>query len=115
MANEIFNRVRKSVPNHTRIFVKNSLDITEYIHKLLESKNMTQRDLAEKMKKSESEVSKYLSGGHNLTIRTLAKIQDALGEDIIVTADKVKATYSVLAEPKVEYNAKGDSKISIEK
>ena len=106
MANEIFERVRKSVPNHTRIFVKNSLDIVEYIHKLLESKNMTQRDLADKMEKSESEISKYLSGGHNLTLRTLAKIQDALGEEIIVTADKAKTTANVLGEPKVEYKTK---------
>jgi len=106
MANEIFDRVIKSVPNHTRIFVKNSLDIVEYIHQLLESKNMTQRDLADKMEKSESEISKYLSGGHNLTLRTLAKIQDAIGEDIIVTADKAKATTNVLAEPQAEYKTK---------
>jgi len=106
MANEIFERVRKSIPNHTRIFVKNSLDIIEYINELLASKNMTQRDLADKMEKSESEISKYLSGGHNLTLRTLAKIQDALGEEIIVTADKAKTIENVLAEPKTEYNTK---------
>jgi len=103
MANEIFDRVLKSVPNHTTIFVKNSLDIVEYIHTLLESKNMTQRDLADKMGKSESEISKWLSGGHNLTLRTLAKIQDAIGEEIIVTADKAQVETGVLAEPKVKY------------
>jgi hypothetical protein len=35
------------------------------------------------MSKRESEISKWLGGGHNFTIATIAKIEVALGEDIL--------------------------------
>ena len=44
---------------------------------------MTQRALAEKLGKKESEVSKWLTGRHNFTTKTLAHISLALGEDVI--------------------------------
>ena len=43
----------------------------------------TQSDLAKAMNKRESEISKWLGGGHNFTIATIAKIEVALGEDIL--------------------------------
>jgi transcriptional regulator with XRE-family HTH domain len=44
---------------------------------------MTQKDLAKKMGKTEAEVSVWLSGQHNFTLKTLAKISVALEEDLI--------------------------------
>src|SRR5690606_28128527 len=43
---------------------------------------ITQRELAQKLNKRESEISKWLSGGHNFTQRTLTKISIAIGEPI---------------------------------
>jgi len=84
MASEIFRQSRKSVSNHSKIFVKKSFSIIEYIVFLLEQKNMTVIDLAEKINVSEEEIRKILSPGYNMTFKTIAKIEDALGESIIV-------------------------------
>ena len=41
------------------------------------------KDLAEKLGKTEAEISKWLSGTHNFTLRSLAKIEIVLNETII--------------------------------
>ena len=63
-----------------------SVSIANRIYDILERKGMSQKDLARKLGKTETEVSRWLSGMHNLTIGTIAKISIALGEDIIVIA-----------------------------
>ena len=72
-----------AMPMDSKIFVDKSLEIADHISLLMESKGMKQKDLAEKLGKSEAEVSKILSGMQNLTIRTIAKLEAAL-EDIVV-------------------------------
>lgn len=59
--------------------------ISNRIYDILDKKGMTQKDLAQKLNKSEAEVSRWLGGTHNLTVSTIAKISTALGEDIIIT------------------------------
>ncbi|MBR1468552.1 MAG: helix-turn-helix transcriptional regulator [Prevotella sp.] len=44
---------------------------------------MTQKEFARRMGKTESEVSVWLSGQHNFTLRTLARISAVLGEDVV--------------------------------
>ena len=58
--------------------------IANRIYDLLEQKGMSQKDLAQKLGKTETEVSRWLCGTHNLTMATLAKIAVALDDDIIV-------------------------------
>jgi len=74
-----------SMPADSRIFVDKSLEIANYIMQLMELKDMRQKDLAEKLSKSEAEISKILSGMQNLTIRTLAKLEAVLEETIVCT------------------------------
>ena len=58
--------------------------IANRIYDLLEQKGMSQKDLAQKLGKTETEVSRWLCGTHNITMATLAKIAVALDDDIIV-------------------------------
>ena len=51
---------------------------------LLKKRGMSQRDLARNTGKTEAEVSRWLGGTHNFTLRTLAKISVILGEDLII-------------------------------
>ena len=44
---------------------------------------MTQKEFARKMGKTEAEVSRWVGGTHNFTLRTIAKISDVLGEQIL--------------------------------
>ena len=69
----------------SRIFVDKSLEIAEHIMHLMEQKGMKQKDLADRMGKSEAEISKILGGMQNLTLRTISKLEAALEADIICT------------------------------
>jgi transcriptional regulator with XRE-family HTH domain len=62
---------------------------------------MSQKDLAQKLGKTETEVSRWLCGTHNITMATLAKIAVALDDDIIVaTPQKRRMTMPKLRLPK---------------
>jgi transcriptional regulator with XRE-family HTH domain len=65
------------------IMVKHNLAIANKITRILKEKGVGKRDFAEKMGKSPSEVSKWLSGTHNFTIKTIAKIEHTMGEELI--------------------------------
>lgn len=99
MSSKIFEKVRKDVSKDSRQFISNSFNIVNYIHELLEKKNMSQKDLAKKLNKSESEISKILSPGHNITLKTLSKLEVALEENIISISKQ-----RLLSEDKVQLN-----------
>lgn len=67
--------------------VKMSADIIARIDMLLKKKNMTQRDLARKMGKSEAVVSRWITGFPNFTLRSLSQLSEALGEPLIKLAE----------------------------
>lgn len=75
-------------PEDVKIFVRLYADITVRINQILREKGISQKDLAEAMGKKQSEISKWLSGEHNFTLRSLAKLQAELGEDLITVPAK---------------------------
>ncbi|MCB9234169.1 MAG: helix-turn-helix transcriptional regulator [Bacteroidia bacterium] len=80
-----FDRIAERSTGHSKIQIAKALDISDQVHAILQKKGMDQKDLAKKLGKSESEVSKWLSGLHNLTLKSIAKMEAALGEDLILT------------------------------
>jgi transcriptional regulator with XRE-family HTH domain len=90
----------KSPDDITR-FVGKNLDITEQVYKILEEKGWSQKDLARMLEKTDAEVSKWLSGTHNLTLRSITKMEAALGRDIILTPQKV--TTSATTRKEIKY------------
>ena len=63
-----------------------SFGIAERIHEVLSKKGLTQKDLAKQLHKRESEISKWLTGRHNFTMQTIAKIETALDCQLIKIA-----------------------------
>ena len=63
-----------------------NFSISERIYEIIQSKGMTKRDLARLTGKKESEVSRWFMFGHNFTCKTIAMIQQALGEKIVEVA-----------------------------
>jgi len=64
-------------------FVKKNLLLTEKIHARLKEIGWSRARLAREVGKKPPEVSKWLSGMHNLTLRSLVKLELALGIDLI--------------------------------
>ncbi len=87
MAKSLFRQTLDDVPAETRIFIRKYTDLLDRIQALLEKHGMKQRDLAVALGKSESEVSKWLAGAeHNYTLKSIAKLEAVLGEEILVVA-----------------------------
>jgi antitoxin component HigA of HigAB toxin-antitoxin module len=84
MRSKIAKKIQDETPEEARIFVRQYTDIVLKIHQLMNKQGITQKDLAERLQKSPSEISKWLKGNHNLTLKTLAKLEAELGEPIIV-------------------------------
>ncbi|MEB2786376.1 helix-turn-helix domain-containing protein [Algoriphagus persicinus] len=72
------------VSDDVKRFVDHSFDIVNRIYDLSEKQGKTQRDLANLMGKKESEISKWMQGTHNFTLKSIAKIESALGESLLV-------------------------------
>jgi transcriptional regulator with XRE-family HTH domain len=64
-------------------YIEKNLAITEKVRLALEQKGWKSQDLAKAMAKSPSEVSKWLTGMHNLTLKSITKMEIALGVDLI--------------------------------
>ena len=81
--NKILDEIRSQISPEVKKQLEISVRLANRIYDILEAKGMSQKDLAKLLGKTETEVSRWLSGTHNLTIATIAKISVALGEDII--------------------------------
>ena len=89
MRSKVAKRIQDETPEEVRIFVRQYTDIVVRINKIMETKGNTQKDLADRMQKKPSEISKWLKGNHNLTLKTLAKLEAELGEPIIFTSSQM--------------------------
>lgn len=81
--NSHFREELAKIPPDVRKQVDMSWAIADKIDALLKAKGMSQKEFAHLMGKTEPEVSRWLGGTHNFTLRTLAKISVVLGEDVI--------------------------------
>lgn len=81
--NSILEERRSRVNPEIRQTVSLSFRIVDRIHEVLQAKGMKQKDLAQKLGKSEAEISKWMRGTHNFTIDTLTSIEIALDAPII--------------------------------
>lgn len=83
MRSKVLQSILDNTPKDVEIFVDLYADIVVRINQLLREKGISKKKLAEKMDKNPSEISKWLSGEHNFTLRSLAKLSAELGESLI--------------------------------
>ena len=79
----LFDECLAQVPNDVKMELDMSFALADKIDMILREKNISQKQLAKKMGKTEAEVSRWLGGTHNFTLRTIAKISDALGVKLL--------------------------------
>lgn len=80
---QLFNECVATVSNDVKMELDMSFALADKIDAIMREKNISQKQLAKKMGKTEAEVSRWLGGTHNFTIRTIAKISDALGVKLL--------------------------------
>ena len=92
--NKLLETRRKEIPNEIADFVNKSFEIVDRIHEILEAKGLEQKDLAKLLGKNESEISKWMTGTHNFTIKTITKIENVLDASILKIEDKKSSKMS---------------------
>ena len=109
---DIVDLIRSRIKPEQRIYVSKNLEISEQIIHHLKQKGWSQKEFAEKLGKEPSEISKWLSGLHNLTLQSITKMESVFGEDIITTpleaCEKYKqiqyVVFKVYAKPNEIYS-----------
>lgn len=96
-----FHNIIENTPEEVKEEIILSMEILKCINELLDKKfEGKQKLLAEKMNKTEAEISKWFSGVQNFTIKTLTKLQVAFGEPIIsVITKESNSTFTQLKGP----------------
>lgn len=79
----MFKEALEKVPPVTRREADFSFGIAKRINDILKKKGWSKTDLAKATGKKTPVVTKWMSGTHNFTMRTIAEIEVALGEEII--------------------------------
>lgn len=83
MRSIVLQRILDKTPKDVEIFVDKYADLVLRINQILREKGYSQKSLAEKLEKSPSEIHKWLSGNHNFTLRSIAKLEAELGEILL--------------------------------
>ncbi|HFA52217.1 MAG TPA: XRE family transcriptional regulator [Bacteroidetes bacterium] len=85
MASTLHKKLRERVTPEGQAFITMSVNIVKRVSLLMDEKGISKKQLADEMEKSPSEISKWLSGMHNSTIGSLAKLEVVLDASIIST------------------------------
>lgn len=80
---QLFDECLATVQSDVKMELDMSFALADKIDMILREKNISQKQLAKKMGKTEAEVSRWLGGTHNFTLRTIAKISDSLGVKLL--------------------------------
>lgn len=74
---------RAQFRRENREWIRMSQDIALTLHYYLRKSGMSQSELAQKMNVSAPYVGKLLKGTENLTLETICKLQNAIGEELL--------------------------------
>jgi len=113
---KLFDHALAQVPDDVKRFIDNSMEIANEIHAILEKQGKTQKDLALLLGKNESEVSKWLTGRHNFTLKSLSKIEAVLNEKIVTTPLQSQMNFLKMAQRAIDFhNVKAQASLVLEK
>lgn len=84
--NSKFQQMVANVPKEVLTEVDLSFDIASEIDALMQERGLSKKQFADALGKKPSEVTKWLSGQHNFTIRTIAMLSSFFGKPIIRVA-----------------------------
>lgn len=77
--NNLYRQCLAAVPDEERAAFELSYGIAERISEVMAREGITRKEFATRLRKRETEVAAWLTGRHNFTTRTIARIETALG------------------------------------
>jgi transcriptional regulator with XRE-family HTH domain len=80
---EMMNQIRAQLAPESKQFIDKNLAISARLQEMLDKQGITQKQLAQRMALKESQVSRWMTGMHNLTLRSLTALEVALDGDVI--------------------------------
>lgn len=83
MRSKVAQRILDNTSEDVKIYTRHYGDLMVRIHSILTERGYTQKQLADMMGKKPSEISKWLSGEHNFTLKSISKLEAELGESLI--------------------------------
>ena len=81
--NDKFKQMVANVPTDVMTEVDMSFAIANEINALMQERGLTKKQFADALNKKPSEVTKWLSGQHNFTLRTIAMLSAFFGKPLI--------------------------------
>lgn len=79
------DQILAETPEDVDVYVSMIFDLAEQVKADMETQGINRRELAKRLSKTEPEVSRWLSGLHNLTMQSVAKLATALQLDLFTT------------------------------
>jgi transcriptional regulator with XRE-family HTH domain len=79
------DQILAETPEDVDVYVSMIFDLAEQVKADIEAQGINRRELAQRLGKTEPEVSRWLSGLHNLTMQSVAKLATALQLDLFTT------------------------------
>lgn len=73
----------EEIPKEKREAARLSFAVSDRLYFLMESKGLSKKQLADSLGKRPNEITRWLSGEHNFTLSTIAKLSSYFGEPII--------------------------------
>lgn len=108
----LFQNLLDGIPPVTKKYVNRQLGFAATVAEKLKHNGMTQRELAEKLGKKESYISRVLSGDANPTLKTVSELEVALGADVIsfnLQKQKAKCSSVIMFGEPFPYNFTGEA------
>lgn len=92
-------RLEIDTRNENREWLALSAKFALLLRHILRTEKMTQKELAERMGVSCVQVTKLLSGKENIGLQTIAKVEKALGRNLVAFYDSRETPASILVKP----------------
>lgn len=85
--NTSFRQMVAAVPAEIKREIDLEFAISNRIYELMTKRGLSKVEFAQALGKRPSEITKWLSGQHNFTLRTISLLSVFFGEDLIAVSD----------------------------
>lgn len=79
----LFHKILDETPQEIKTQIDWQYDLADVIYNRLQELGMSKKELAQKVGTSPAAVTRWVGGGHNFTLSTLARISTVLGIPLI--------------------------------